>query len=82
MDSRRKRDGTRQSGHVCDACRQPVDTVVERHKTLGIYVPVWTAGPCHNPDCERYVPEPLPAPLPRPASTGTGRRQRQSGPRA
>ncbi|GAA3660927.1 hypothetical protein GCM10022420_043620 [Streptomyces iranensis] len=30
---------------------------MERRKTMGIFVPVWTAGPCHNPLCEQYVPE-------------------------
>ncbi|MER7685677.1 hypothetical protein [Streptomyces sp. NPDC097610] len=44
--------------HVCPACRQPVTTVVRRHKTLGAFVPVWGPGPCHNPECERYVGEP------------------------
>lgn len=44
--------------HVCPACRQPVTTVVRRHKTLGAFVPVWGPGPCHNPECEAYVGEP------------------------
>ncbi|MER5533842.1 hypothetical protein [Streptomyces mirabilis] len=44
--------------HVCPACRQPVTTVVRRHKTLGVFVPVWGPGPCHNPECEMYVGEP------------------------
>ncbi|MFI9614619.1 hypothetical protein ACIHCM_23630 [Streptomyces sp. NPDC052023] len=37
--------------HVCPDCGQSVDTVVRRHKTLGAWVPVWVAGPCHNPKC-------------------------------
>ncbi|MDX3526444.1 hypothetical protein P1P75_08315 [Streptomyces sp. ID05-39B] len=41
--------------HVCPVCGQTVDTVVQRHKTLGAWVPRWVAGPCHNPDCEAYV---------------------------
>ncbi|MGW1541465.1 hypothetical protein ACWCPM_14730 [Streptomyces sp. NPDC002309] len=41
--------------HSCHSCRQPVEDVVERHKTMGVYVPVWVAGPCHNPRCDRYV---------------------------
>ena len=44
-------------GHVCPACGQPVDTAVRRHKTLGAWVPVWVAGPCHNPNCDAYVEE-------------------------
>ncbi len=47
-------------GHVCRSCKQPVDTVVERHKTMGVYVPVWVAGPCHNPQCHQYVAEESP----------------------
>jgi hypothetical protein len=34
-----------------------VETVVKRHKTLGVWVPVWVPGPCHNPACEAYVPQ-------------------------
>lgn len=33
-----------------------METVVKRHKTLGAWVPVWTPGPCRNPECEAYVP--------------------------
>jgi hypothetical protein len=33
-----------------------VETVVRRYKTLGAWVPRWVAGPCHNPECEAYVP--------------------------
>ncbi|GAA3831782.1 hypothetical protein GCM10022403_076220 [Streptomyces coacervatus] len=32
-----------------------METVVKRHKTLGAWVPLWVAGPCHNPACEAYV---------------------------
>ncbi|MCF4140294.1 hypothetical protein L1856_30800 [Streptomyces sp. Tue 6430] len=41
--------------HVCPECGQTVDTVVRRHKTLGAWVPRWTAGPCHNPDCASFL---------------------------
>ncbi|MER5446015.1 hypothetical protein ABT052_01990 [Streptomyces sp. NPDC002766] len=44
------------SDRVCPVCGQPVETVVKRHKTLGAWVPVWTPGPCRNPECEAYVP--------------------------
>ncbi|MFJ8533587.1 hypothetical protein [Streptomyces sp. NPDC093591] len=60
MNSEQKRGVTSPSGHVCRSCKQPVETVVERHKTMGIFVPVWTAGPCHNPHCEQYVPQQVP----------------------
>lgn len=33
---------------------------MERHKTMGVFVPVWVAGPCHNPRCEQYVPKKVP----------------------
>ena len=56
MNRERKPRGTASSGHVCPSYNQPVDTVVERHKTMGIYVPIWVDGPCHNPRCQRYVP--------------------------
>ncbi|WP_437090540.1 hypothetical protein [Streptomyces sp. enrichment culture] len=60
MKSDRKHRTARPSTHVCRSCKQPVETVVERHKTMGVYVPVWTAGPCHNPQCEQYRPEGAP----------------------
>ncbi|MET8446671.1 hypothetical protein [Streptomyces sp. NPDC005209] len=40
--------------HVCPVCGQPVHSAVRRHKTLGIWVPEWVPGPCHNPDCAAY----------------------------
>jgi hypothetical protein len=43
--------------YVCRVCGQPVDTVVRRHKTLGVFVPVWGPGPCKNPACEAYEEE-------------------------
>lgn len=43
--------------HVCHSCKQPVNAVLERHKTMGVYVSTWTAGPCHNAKCPNYVPE-------------------------
>ncbi|MFL1900436.1 hypothetical protein ACJWDR_15205 [Streptomyces tauricus] len=39
---------------LCPVCEQSVDTVVRRHKTLGVYVPVWGPGPCRNPHCASY----------------------------
>lgn len=82
MSPDRNRDGTQPSGRVCGSCRQPVETVVRRHKTFGIYVPQWTAGPCHNPDCEHCVPEWVPVYPPRAAHAGTDRRRKQTGPPA
>ncbi|MFC7985243.1 hypothetical protein [Streptomyces sp. NPDC057336] len=36
---------------VCPRCGHHVPPEVSRHKTLGIYVPVWRRGTCLNPDC-------------------------------
>lgn len=40
----------------CPVCGSPVDTMVGRRKSLGIFVPVWTPGPCRNRECTAYVP--------------------------
>ncbi|MFJ6853759.1 hypothetical protein ACIQM3_25065 [Streptomyces sp. NPDC091271] len=52
--ARTERQTDRQADYVCPACKQPVETVLARHKTLGIFVPHWGAGPCHNPECHSY----------------------------
>ncbi|WP_221348129.1 hypothetical protein [Streptomyces beigongshangae] len=39
---------------LCPVCEQSVDTVVRRHKTFGVFVPVWGPGPCRNPRCASY----------------------------
>ncbi|MFI9809280.1 hypothetical protein ACIHEJ_33870 [Streptomyces sp. NPDC052301] len=41
-------DGER---HVCPVCGQSLESVVRRHKTLGVWVPVHSPGPCRNPEC-------------------------------
>ncbi|MFF3290398.1 hypothetical protein [Streptomyces sp. NPDC003023] len=41
------------SGHVCPSCGRAMPTSVERHKSMGVYVPVYTEGPCDNSDCSR-----------------------------
>ncbi|WP_037886196.1 hypothetical protein [Streptomyces viridochromogenes] len=60
MNSEKERSATSRSRHRCPSCKQPVDAVMERHKTMGVFVPVWVAGPCHNPRCEQYVPKEVP----------------------
>ncbi|MER5765224.1 hypothetical protein [Streptomyces sp. NPDC002082] len=40
----------------CPVCGSPVDTMVGRRKSLGIFVPVWTPGPCRNRECTAYEP--------------------------
>lgn len=43
---------------MCPSCKQPLSTIVKkRHKTLGVYVPVWGPGPCHNAECAGHVQE-------------------------
>ncbi|MFF8259434.1 hypothetical protein [Streptomyces virginiae] len=49
-----------QAGHeqqTCPACGRRVDTVVRRRKSLGVFIPVWSRGPCRNPDCTEYADE-------------------------
>lgn len=37
---------------ACPVCKHTLEMIIKRrHKTLGIFVPVWGPGPCHNPDC-------------------------------
>ncbi|SCF86582.1 hypothetical protein GA0115254_120066 [Streptomyces sp. Ncost-T10-10d] len=44
---------------MCPVCKHPVDpTIMRRHKTLGVFVPVRGPGPCRNPDCPEYLEEP------------------------
>lgn len=44
---------------ACPVCKHTLDlTIKKRHKTLGIFVPVWGPGPCRNPDCPEYLEEP------------------------
>ncbi|WP_411101941.1 hypothetical protein [Streptomyces sp. cmx-4-9] len=48
-----------QAGHgqqTCPACGGAVDTVVRRHKSLGVFVPEWVPGPCRDRECLRYAP--------------------------
>ncbi|GHA99892.1 hypothetical protein GCM10010346_23430 [Streptomyces chryseus] len=56
--------------HVCPACKHPVVSEMERHKSLGVFVPVWHPAPCRNPECAAYVPE------------ADGERSEASGPHA
>lgn len=35
-------------------------TVQRRHKTLGVFVPVWGPERCHNPDCPEHGEKPDP----------------------
>ncbi|MEW2634116.1 hypothetical protein AB0903_21330 [Streptomyces sp. NPDC048389] len=39
------------AGHACPACGHALPTAVERRKTMGLYVPVYTEGSCDNAGC-------------------------------
>ncbi|MFI0502782.1 hypothetical protein ACH3WN_07925 [Streptomyces albogriseolus] len=87
MNSDRRRDRTtRTTELLCGSCGRLVETVVTRHKTMGIYVPHWRAGPCHNPDCVDHVPEMVPADTLRPRAEDrewrTEEREKETGPSA
>ncbi|MFJ9856740.1 hypothetical protein ACIRVN_04470 [Streptomyces albogriseolus] len=86
MSSDHKRDRTRTTELLCGSCGRPVETVVTRHKTMGVNVPHWRAGPCHNPDCVDYVPEMVPADTLRPRAEDreqrTEEREKEAGPSA
>lgn len=57
--SKREHETGPQGTLVCPVCKRPLQmTVKRRHKTLGVFVPVWGPGPCHNPDCPEYLEEP------------------------
>ncbi|MFJ6635726.1 hypothetical protein ACIQMR_30650 [Streptomyces sp. NPDC091376] len=54
MGSEGRRTVRRPQGeYVCSTCGQPVGSVIKRRKVLGVFVPEWDPGPCHNPDCAR-----------------------------
>ncbi|WP_432246790.1 hypothetical protein ACRAR1_01000 [Streptomyces sanyensis] len=55
--SKNERATESRSVHHCPACHRPVGDVIERRKSMGVTVPVWVAGPCHNPECTAYIPE-------------------------
>ncbi|GGZ12676.1 hypothetical protein [Streptomyces nitrosporeus] len=46
-----------QAAYVCPVCEHPVETVMGRHKTLGVFVPDRGPGPCRNPECAVHVAE-------------------------
>ncbi|MFE9722248.1 hypothetical protein ACFYQ5_01210 [Streptomyces sp. NPDC005794] len=52
-----ERQTVQQAEYVCPSCKQPVETVLARHKTLGIFVPYWGPGPCRNPECHTHEAE-------------------------
>ncbi len=44
---------------MCPVCKHPLETTIKkRHKTLGVFVPVWGPDACRNPDCPDHLEEP------------------------
>lgn len=44
--------------YVCPTCKQSVSAAVHRHKTLGVFVPVWGPSACQNHDCPDFRLDP------------------------
>lgn len=44
--------------YVCPQCKKSVPAAVHRHKTLGVFVPVWGPGACQNRECPDYRLDP------------------------
>ncbi|MEU4653341.1 hypothetical protein AB0G32_05250 [Streptomyces sp. NPDC023723] len=44
-----------QAGRVCPVCQNYVAAEVTRHKTMGVFVPLWKPGRCHTPDCPEHL---------------------------
>ncbi len=44
----------KREAYVCPVCKKPVPTAVRRHKTLGVFVPVWGPAACQNRDCPDF----------------------------
>lgn len=58
---RDKRANAPQAEQECPACHHSVRDEITRHKTMGIYVPVWRPGHCRNPSCPEYSRAPASA---------------------
>nr|WP_237545552.1 hypothetical protein [Streptomyces sp. SID1046] len=44
--------------YACPTCKQSVPVAIHRHKTLGVFVPVWGPGACQNRDCPDFRLDP------------------------
>ncbi|MFF6907331.1 hypothetical protein ACFY9Q_15450 [Streptomyces sp. NPDC012389] len=58
----KERENRQRAAFMCPTCKNPVRSEIRRHKTLGIFVPVWRPGPCENPDCGEHAAEERPSP--------------------
>nr|WP_093652581.1 hypothetical protein [Streptomyces wuyuanensis] len=58
MGSEGRRTVRRPQGeYACPSCGQPVGSAIRRRKVLGVFVPEWGPGPCHNSACTRGTGE-------------------------
>ncbi|AQT70479.1 MULTISPECIES: hypothetical protein [Streptomyces] len=57
-------------GHLCPSCRQQLPATVQRHKTMGVYVPLYADAPCTNPACPQAEPAGRPAQQAQPLPEG------------
>ncbi|GHH42876.1 hypothetical protein HNQ79_002359 [Streptomyces candidus] len=44
--------------YSCPTCKGSVPVVAHRHKTLGVFVPVWGPGPCPHRECPDFRLDP------------------------
>ncbi|UTP27995.1 hypothetical protein LIV37_00495 [Streptomyces rapamycinicus NRRL 5491] len=44
-----------ETGRICPTCHHPVTEKITRYKTMGIFVPLWKPGTCHNPICPKHA---------------------------
>lgn len=57
---KKEHEAARRGSLLCPVCKKRVDTVIKgRHKSLGVYVPVWGPVPCQNPDCREHAEAPV-----------------------
>ncbi|MFD6109353.1 hypothetical protein ACWGQT_04705 [Streptomyces yangpuensis] len=57
-------------GHLCPSCHQQLPATVQRHKTMGVYVPLYADAPCTNPACPQAAPAGRPEPRTQPLGEG------------
>lgn len=44
--------------YTCPSCKRSVPPAAHRHKTLGVFVPVWGPGACQNRECPDFRLDP------------------------
>lgn len=48
----------KREAYVCETCKKSVPAAVHRHKSLGVFVPLWGPGACQNRDCPDFRLDP------------------------